>query len=205
MKSVPLDRDLIKWFFQGGPVEEEIQEPTDYPDETEVIAENQETQSISNIDLIGNLEVDKGLKFLLLPDSVRLQIAKEDNDSADYTEFRLRTLLYEDDGLICDEKFETELKIVISLLSKHQNWAVDINSYTDSRGSSEFNKTLSRNRAEFLKDYFNFYGVKDNQVDVHGYGEQFPINHCVDGVNCSEEEYKRNRRTTMHFKMIPKQ
>jgi len=202
MKSVTLDRDLINWFFQGGSVEEEIQEPIDSPEEQEVIAEVQEPQTISSLDLISNLEVDKGLKFLLLPDSVRLQIAKEENDTAIYSDFKLRTLLYEEDGLICDDRFETELKIVIALLSKHSNWAVDINSYTDSRGSSEFNKTLSKNRAEFLKDYFKFYGIKENQVDAHGYGEQFPINHCVDGVVCSEEEYRRNRRTTMHFKKI---
>ena len=204
MKSVAISRDLINGFFQGNSGEEEIQEPIDYPEESEVIAEVEETKPLSNLDLISNLEVDKGLKFLLLPDSVRLKIAKEDNDSADYLDFRLRTLLYEEDGLICDAKFETELKIVIELLSKHPDWAVDINSYTDSRGSFDFNRNLSKNRAEFIKDFFKFYGINEGQIDTHGYGEQFPINHCVDGVVCSEEEYRRNRRTTMHFKKVAK-
>ena len=123
------------------------------------------------------------------------------SDSSDYSDFRLRTLHYPQDGIICYEKFETELLVVIELLKQRPNWMIDISSYTDSRGSADFNKSLSKNRAEFLRDYFVFYGVNKNQVDVHGYGEQFPINHCIDGVVCSDEEYKRNRRTTMHLKM----
>ncbi len=199
LKHIAMDRELISWFFQGQPVTEEITEPQEIPD-GEFIDEPITSEPISASDIISTLEVDKGLKFLLLPDSVRLEIAKNVSDSANYTDFRLRTLLYPQDGLICDEKFETELWIVIELLKQRPNWVVDISSYTDSRGSADFNKTLSKNRAEFLRDYFLFYGVQKNQIDVHGYGEEFPINHCIDGVVCSDEEYKRNRRTTMHLK-----
>ena len=102
---------------------------------------------MTTFDMFSNLEVDKGLKFLLLPDSVRLEMAKNVSDSSDYTDFRLRTLLYPQDGLICVEKFETELWIVIELLKQRPHWVIDINSYTDSRGSADFNKSLSKNRA----------------------------------------------------------
>jgi outer membrane protein OmpA-like peptidoglycan-associated protein len=198
--SIPLDIELINWFFNRFDENTELPEPVDYEESSETLVEEGTENRVSTLDMISNLEVDKGLKYLLLPDSVRLEIAKNVSDTANYTDFRLRTLLYPQDGLICDEKFETELWIVIELLKQRSNWVVDISSYTDSRGSADFNKTLSKNRAEFLRDYFLFYGVKKNQIDIHGYGEEFPINHCIDGVVCSDEEYKRNRRTTMHLK-----
>jgi outer membrane protein OmpA-like peptidoglycan-associated protein len=200
LNSISLSREVINWFFNGSSVSTELTEPNDFDEAPNLVVKKRRDNALSTLEMISDLEVDKGLKFLLLPDSVRLEIAKNVNDSADYTDFRLRTLLYPQDGLICDEKFETELKIVIELLKQRPNWVVDISSYTDSRGSADFNKTLSKSRADFLRDYFVFYGVKKNQIDVHGYGEEFPINHCVDGVVCSDEEYKRNRRTTMHLK-----
>ena len=201
LNSIRLELELIDWFFNGSSMESEFVEPDDdYVENPLVQVEEELEKSITTLDMISNLEVDKGLKFLLLPDSVRLEMAKNVSDSSDYTDFRLRTLLYPQDGLICDEKFETELWIVIELLKQRPHWVIDINSYTDSRGSADFNKSLSKNRAEFLRDYFVFYGVNKNQIDVHGYGELFPINHCIDGVVCSDEEYKRNRRTTMHLK-----
>ena len=201
LNSIRLDLELINWFFNRTDVETGLSEPVDYVENPLTQVEGDLQKYMTTQDMISNLEVDKGLKFLLLPDSVRLEIAKNVSDSSDYTDFRLRTLQYPQDGIICDEKFETELLVVIELLKQRPNWMIDINSYTDSRGSADFNKSLSKNRAEFLRDYFVFYGVNKNQVDVHGYGEEFPINHCIDGVVCSDEEYKRNRRTTMHLKM----
>lgn len=203
LKYIPMDRELITWFFQGGPATEEVTEPQEYPEE-EIVAETILPEPASMTDIIGNLEVDNGLKYLLLNDSIRLEMAKNVNDTSKYLDYRLRTLLYPEDGLICDSKFETELWIVIEILKRRKDWSIDISSYTDSRGSSEFNKSLSRNRAEFLRDYFTFYGIDKNQIDVHGYGEAFPINHCIDGVVCTDEEYKRNRRTTMHLKKLTK-
>jgi outer membrane protein OmpA-like peptidoglycan-associated protein len=35
---------------------------------------------------------------------------------------------------------------------------------------------------------------------VKGYGETKPVNKCVDGVPCTDDEYQANRRT--EFKVI---
>lgn len=196
--SLPIRQDVINWFFNNVTDTSGLAEPEDFTPEELPIANVD--QSANPWAALGDIEIDEGLKFLLMPDSMRLNIAREITDTANYPDFRLRTLFYPEDGLICDAKFEIELWIVIELLKRRKDWVVDIRSYTDSRGSSTFNLELSKNRAAFLRDYFTFYGVNKNQVDATGYGELFPINQCVDGVACSEEEHRRNRRTTLHLK-----
>ena len=37
-------------------------------------------------------------------------------------------------------------------------------------------------------------------MEAKGYGESKLVNDCVDGVDCTEEEHQKNRRTT--FKVI---
>ena len=43
-------------------------------------------------------------------------------------------------------------------------------------------------------------GIEADRLTAKGYGESTPVNHCVDGVNCTEEEHQANRRT--EFKII---
>jgi hypothetical protein len=198
LRSLALSQEVINWFFNSFSDKLDLPEPEDFTPITIPVATVE--KSVNPWAELGDIEVDEGLKFLLMPDSMRLEIAREITDTANYADYRLRTLFYPEDGLICDAKFEIELWIVIELLKRRKDWVVDIRSYTDSRGSSIFNMDLSKNRAAFLRDYFTFYGVNKNQIDAMGYGELFPINQCIDGVACSEEEHRRNRRTTLHLK-----
>ncbi len=198
LRSLALNQEVINWFFSSFSEILDIAEPEDFTPITLPVATVEKPFNLWAE--LGDIEVDEGLKFLLMPDSMRLKIAREIKDTANYADFRLRTLIYPEDGLICDAKFEIELWIVIELLKRRKDWAVDIRSYTDSRGSSIFNLDLSKNRAAFLREYFIFYGVDKNQIDAMGYGELFPINQCIDGVACSDEEHRRNRRTTLHLK-----
>lgn len=198
LRSLALSQEVINWFFNSFSDKLDLPEPEDFTPITIPVATVE--KSVNPWAELGDIEVDEGLRFLLMPDSMRLKIAREITDTANYTDFRLRTLFYPEDGLICEAKFEIELWIVIELLKRRKDWVVDIRSYTDSRGSSFFNMDLSKNRAAFLRDYFTFYGVNKNQIDAMGYGELFPINQCIDGVACSEEEHRRNRRTTLHLK-----
>lgn len=38
-------------------------------------------------------------------------------------------------------------------------------------------------------------GIDAARIMAHGYGERELVNHCADGVMCSEEEHQMNRRT----------
>jgi len=77
---------------------------------------------------------------------------------------------------------------------------VELGSHTDSRGSKQYNQELSQKRADAVVEYLVNKGIDPERLIAKGYGESQPVNHCVDGVECTEEEYQRNRRTT--FKIL---
>jgi outer membrane protein OmpA-like peptidoglycan-associated protein len=72
---------------------------------------------------------------------------------------------------------------------------IEIRQYTDSRGSSSTNLVLSRRRAKSIKDYLIATGIDKNRITIKGMGESDLINHCANGVQCSEKEHQENNRS----------
>ena len=51
-------------------------------------------------------------------------------------------------------------------------------------------------------DYILKGGIAKDRISGKGYGESKLINKCADGVECTEEEHGKNRRT--EFKILNK-
>lgn len=51
---------------------------------------------------------------------------------------------------------------------------IEINGYTDSKGSAEYNRKLSLKRAETVRVYLVKQGISPANISVNGYGEEFP-------------------------------
>lgn len=88
-----------------------------------------------------------------------------------------------------------ELFKLLQLLNDNPNLVLEISSHTDSRGSNSFNMQLSQRRADAIVAWLVSKGIPSDRLVPKGYGESKPVNHCVDGVACTEEEYQLNRRT----------
>ncbi|WP_321798623.1 OmpA family protein [Burkholderia sp. BCC1988] len=52
---------------------------------------------------------------------------------------------------------------------------VDVNGYTDSVGSSEYNLRLSEQRAQTVARYLRSHGLNAKQFEAHGYGKANPV------------------------------
>lgn len=123
-------------------------------------------------------EIDCGLtEFNILPIYYGLNSAK---------------LLPEAQSII-DEK-------LFKLLVQKPNIRIEINSHTDSRASRDFNLDLSERRARAVVNYLVSKGIKRSRLEHHGLGETQLTNKCADGVDCTEEEHAKNRRT--QFRVI---
>ena len=107
------------------------------------------------------------------------------------------TLFHVDNEFVIEKDFEKELEIMAALLNKRPDWGMEIRSYTDSRGPKVKNQKLSQSRANYVAQYLAQKGVNPKQILPVGYGESRIINHCVDGVPCTEEEHRQNRRTEL--------
>ncbi len=88
------------------------------------------------------------------------------------------------------------LDSLLLFFNRNKGLTVEIGSHTDSRGSDEYNATLSQARAESVVNYLISKGLEAGSLQAKGYGESNPVNGCINGLNCSEEEHQKNRRTT---------
>ncbi|MCE9539427.1 MAG: OmpA family protein [Bacteroidetes bacterium] len=92
---------------------------------------------------------------------------------------------------------------VIDIMEKDPQLVIEISSHTDSRSSSETNMKRSEQRANAAVDYILKNGITKDRISGKGYGESKLINRCIDGVECTEEEHAKNRRT--EFKVSRKE
>lgn len=68
-------------------------------------------------------------------------------------------------------------------------------SHTDCRASHSYNLHLSTLRAKEVLKHLTRMGISSNRLKAKGYGETQLVNHCRDGVHCTEAEHLQNRRT----------
>lgn len=82
-----------------------------------------------------------------------------------------------------------ELNRAVHLMEAVPSMKVQIAGYTDSIGSDEYNRQLSQQRAEAVRDYLVQHGIAANRITAHGYGKESPI-----ADNGTEEGRAENRR-----------
>ncbi len=89
-----------------------------------------------------------------------------------------------------------ELDKLVEVMTEYPNMVIKIESHTDSRGSSVYNKYLSDKRAKATRDYIITQGIDASRIEsATGYGEERLLNECNGHVRCTEDEHFRNRRS----------
>lgn len=88
-----------------------------------------------------------------------------------------------------------ELDELARVMQRYPSMEIELISYTDARGEEYYNLELSQKRAQSAKEYLAERGIAYNRIKSFGFGEARIRNHCLDGVDCSEEEHAYNRRT----------
>lgn len=88
-----------------------------------------------------------------------------------------------------------ELEKIIAALNDYPQLKLNIRSHTDSRGNDVYNKALSKRRAASVLNYLVSKGVDSSRLKSEGLGESELVNHCGNGVSCSEVNHQKNRRS----------
>ncbi len=89
----------------------------------------------------------------------------------------------------------SELNKLVAMMRKYPKMRIELRAHTDSRADSDFNQKLSDGRAKASANYLFKRGISRSRIEFAGYGETMPVNGCVDGVECTEEQHAQNRRT----------
>ena len=91
---------------------------------------------------------------------------------------------------------QAELDKVVDAVQRFPQMKLQIETHTDSRGSSANNKRLSQQRADAIKLYLLKSGLSSTNITSSvGYGEEKITNNCTDGVYCLEFLHKKNDRS----------
>ncbi len=94
-----------------------------------------------------------------------------------------------------DDAGQKVLDKVITVLNSNPKLIIEVSSHTDSRSSDQFNLALSKKRADFVVNYMVAKGINKTRLKSIGYGETKLLNKCANGVECTDDEHKINRRT----------
>jgi outer membrane protein OmpA-like peptidoglycan-associated protein len=87
---------------------------------------------------------------------------------------------------------QISLAKVAGILEAYPGLKVQVEGYTDSTGTPEFNQTLSQNRAQAVRDFLVSQGVSPNNITSQGFGEADPV-----ADNTSASGRAQNRRVNM--------
>ena len=112
---------------------------------------------------------------------------------------RLQNIYYSSDEYKLNKAAKKDLDNLIEIMKKYPFMAIEITSHTDSRGNAQVNLALSQRRAKEVLDYLT-KSIDKSRIRALGKGESEPVNNCSDGVQCTEAEYAKNRRT--EFKIL---
>lgn len=80
-------------------------------------------------------------------------------------------------------------------LKQNPQFDLVASSYCDSRASFAYNIKLSLRRSQSAKQYLVNKGIAADRIKIRYFGEQDLVNHCADGVDCTEQQQQLNRRT----------
>lgn len=94
-----------------------------------------------------------------------------------------------------DSNFYPVLDSVGKVLHKFNKTTIDVEGYTDSTGSFEYNQKLSERRAAAVARYLISVGVDRLRLNVRGYGERNPI-----ASNGSAQGRAMNRRVEVRIR-----
>ena len=139
-----------------------------------------------NIDLTG-IHKNKTIKH----DIQLVSIEDMTNKSINVT---MKNIFFDFDKYELKPESFPELNRLVKLLKENKEIKVRIEGHTDIVGTDAYNLTLSRKRAEAVRNYLVRHGISKKRIKVKGYGSSKPI-----ADNSTEEGKAKNRRVEIKF------
>lgn len=118
------------------------------------------------------------------------QIAVKNDRDEDVTIIPLNNIFFDLNKATLRVESQTEMNHVVTFLREYPKLMIEISGHTDSVGTDAFNKALSQQRADAVREYILKKGIAPSRVRARGYGSSRPLS-----PNDTEENRQRNRRT----------
>lgn len=113
--------------------------------------------------------------------------------------FIINRVYYELNSSNLSEISKAQLDQLLVIMKINEEIDLELTSHTDSRGTEEYNLSLSQRRANAVIEYLSKNGVRKKRLMAQGRGEVDPLNPCDSDGACSENDHAINRRTEIKF------
>jgi outer membrane protein OmpA-like peptidoglycan-associated protein len=107
---------------------------------------------------------------------------------------KLENVFFATDSYVLDPRSIAELNNVVEFLKTNTTVQISVEGHTDNEGSAAYNKTLSGNRAEAVKQYLIEHGIEGKRLTSKGFGDTQPV-----ADNTTAEGRQLNRRTEIRI------
>ncbi len=108
------------------------------------------------------------------------------------TEIVLSDIFFEFNKSNITKEGAFELDKLVETMKKYPELVIMVKAHTDSRGSEQYNMSLSNRRAKSTVQYVISKGINKSRISGQGYGESEPKVKCTE---CTEEQHAQNRRS----------
>ena len=153
------------------------------------------TQAEKMVEPAFTLEKDITLESISeILDKIQPETAPLTKDQLKHLTFRLYHIIFDFNSWDINAESANELDKLVDLMKKYRSMTIELSSHTDCRGNSAYNRVLSQARADAALKYILKMGISVNRIEAIGYGEEKPLNRCIDGVDCPEGLHQENRR-----------
>ncbi len=153
-----------------------------------------DTVEFNTVDLAESTTIEKQLHLVPFPPEPEYETFTINQP------IELKNIFYDYDKWDILPESEPDLGVLLELMTEYDSMVIELSSHTDARGKDEYNQTLSQKRAQSAMDWLVTRGVAAERIKPVGYGEEQIRNQCANGVKCSDDEHRYNRRT--EFKII---
>ena len=90
---------------------------------------------------------------------------------------------------------DDKILILLEFMDTYPDVILEVGGHTDSKGTYEYNRELSRKRAEAVKRLLKSKGILSERIEIKAYSESYPIS-----SNVTEEGRAKNRRVEFKLK-----
>lgn len=113
----------------------------------------------------------------------------------------IQNVMFDYDKAFIREDAIPTMDQIVRIMKEQPTFNLVIRTHCDARGSLAYNQQLSMSRSMAVKGYLTQRGINKNRLKTEWYGEEKPLNNCVDeNSNCTEKEFELNRRA--EFKLV---
>lgn len=147
----------------------------------------------------GTTKTEQIITVKRIPKTFLEELIAEEGDPKVITDngvlmFDLPEILFDFDKFNIRADAKVHLDQLVDKLNRYPLINIAIGSHTDNRGTEEYNRQLSHDRATSTMNYLVERGIAASRITAEGFGESKPKVDCIN-QECSDDEHQINRRS----------